>query len=278
MSGDAPELWNFDEPEKIQALHRGFVEAGADILLTNSFGGTRYRLKLHKAEGRVAELNRRAAELARGRRRGRTVAVAGSMGPTGEILEPLGPLTIADATLAFAEQARALAEGGVDVLWIETMSSADEVRGGGGGRPRPACHRLHAELRHQRPHHDGPVPNDFRGAGRTLEAAPGGLRQQLRQWARPSGGPHPQPGQAAGPVTWCWWPGQLRHPAVRERPSSMTARRELMAVYARLARDAGAHHRRCCGTSPKHLRCHARRAGGAMSRSPPAAVACRWTR
>ena len=129
MSGDAPELWNTEHPDRIGDLHRSFVDAGADIILTNSFGGTAYRLKLHKAEGRVAELNVAAARLARevADASGRDVAVAGSMGPTGEIMEPIGPLTFDLAKEAFAEQARSLAAGGVDVLWIETMSSREEV-------------------------------------------------------------------------------------------------------------------------------------------------------
>jgi 5-methyltetrahydrofolate--homocysteine methyltransferase len=129
VSGDAPELWNTEHPDRVMLLHRRFVEAGADILLTNSFGGTRYRLKLHKAEGRVRELNVAAARLARtvADAAGREVLVAGSMGPTGEILEPLGPLSAGDARIAFAEQAAALAEGGADVLWIETLSSREEV-------------------------------------------------------------------------------------------------------------------------------------------------------
>ncbi len=129
LSGDAPELWNTDHPERISALHRGFIEAGADIVLTNSFGGTRYRLKLHHAEGRVRELNAAAARIARAEAdaSGREVVVAGSIGPTGEILEPLGPLPVAAAREAFAEQAAALAEGGADVLWIETMSSREEL-------------------------------------------------------------------------------------------------------------------------------------------------------
>src|SRR5580658_198432 len=129
QSGDAPELWNADHPERIAELQRAFVAAGADILLTNSFGGTRYRLKLHKAEDRVAPLNEQAARLARGEadRAGRVVLVAGSMGPTGEILEPLGPLSIEAARDAFAEQAAALARGGADLLWIETMSSIAET-------------------------------------------------------------------------------------------------------------------------------------------------------
>ena len=112
-SGDAPELWNSEHPERIAQLHRAFVEAGADIVLTNSFGGTRYRLKLHKAEERVAELNEKAARIARAEadRAGRVVLVGGSMGPTGEILEPLGPLGLDAAREAFAEQAQALARG-----------------------------------------------------------------------------------------------------------------------------------------------------------------------
>src|SRR5271169_5424354 len=107
QSGDAPELWNSNHPERIAQLHRAFVEAGADIILTNSFGGTRHRLKLHKAEHRVAELNEAAAGIARAEtdRAARVVLVAGSMGPTGEILEPLGPLSLDAAREAFAEQA-----------------------------------------------------------------------------------------------------------------------------------------------------------------------------
>src|SRR5277367_5575915 len=111
QSGDAPELWNFEHPDRVGELQRAFVDAGADIILTNSFGGTRYRLKLHKAADRVAELNEKAVAIARAEadRAGRTVLVAGSIGPTGEILAPLGPLSLEDAREAFVEQASALA-------------------------------------------------------------------------------------------------------------------------------------------------------------------------
>src|ERR1700684_2195786 len=128
-SGDAPELWNSEHPDRIAELQRAFVEAGADIILTNSFGGTRYRLKLHGAEARVAELNEKAARITRAEadRSGRVVLVGGSIGPTGEILEPLGPLSLDAAREAFAEQALALARGGADLLWIETMSSVEET-------------------------------------------------------------------------------------------------------------------------------------------------------
>jgi methionine synthase I (cobalamin-dependent) len=129
QSGDAPELWNSDHPDRIAELQRAFVDAGADIILTNTFGGTRHRLKLHKAEDRVAELNEKAARISRAEadRAGRIVLVGGSMGPTGEILEPLGPLSLDAAREAFAEQALALARGGVDIIWIETMSSVEET-------------------------------------------------------------------------------------------------------------------------------------------------------
>ncbi len=129
QTGDAPELWNVDQPEKIRAHYQGFADAGSDIILSNTFGGTRYRLKLHGAQDRVEELNVAAAKLARevADRSPREIAIAGSIGPTGEILEPNGELTKAQATEAFLEQANALIKGGVDVFWIETMSSIEEV-------------------------------------------------------------------------------------------------------------------------------------------------------
>ena len=128
-TGDAPELWNVDHPDRVVALHESFVAAGSDILLTNSFGGTRYRLALHDAGDRVRELNLAAATLARraADAAGGEVFVAGSMGPTGEILAPNGALSIEQARDAFREQAQALAEGGADVLWIETISSSEEI-------------------------------------------------------------------------------------------------------------------------------------------------------
>lgn len=129
QTGDAPELWNIDHPDRISNLHRSFVEAGSDIILTNSFGGTHFRLALHDSSDRVQELNSRAAELARAEadKSDKTVLVAGSMGPTGEILAPNGPVSIDEARQAFAEQGKALADGGADILWIETISSAEEI-------------------------------------------------------------------------------------------------------------------------------------------------------
>lgn len=129
LSGDAPELWNEEQPDKVRALHRGFVDAGADIILTNTFGGNRHRLKLHDAQDRSGELNRKAAELARevADAADRTVLVAGSVGPTGELFVPLGELTHEDAVASFVEQMAGLKSGGADVLWIETMSAKEEI-------------------------------------------------------------------------------------------------------------------------------------------------------
>ena len=134
-SGDAPELWNTDHVDRVSDLHRRFISAGADIVLTNSFGATRYRLQLHGAQDRVTELNDAAAAIAREEadRADHPVVVAGSIGPTGEILHPVGNLSLEDATEAFTEQAQALASGGVDVLWLETLSSKEEMRAAGQG-------------------------------------------------------------------------------------------------------------------------------------------------
>ena len=117
QTGDSPELWNDIYPDRIAAQYNAFVAAGSDIILTDTFGGTHYRLGLHNAADRVAELNIKAARIAREcvQKADKVVLVGGSMGPTGEILEPLGALTRDQAIDAFEEQARALQEGGVDV-------------------------------------------------------------------------------------------------------------------------------------------------------------------
>ncbi len=128
--GVEPELWNVERPEEIRKIHRGYIEAGAQIILTNSLGGNRQRLSFHGLVDRVVELNIAAAGLARAEAEAAeaSVVVAGSMGPTGAVMAPLGDLTFEQAKLAFVEQAGSLVDGGVDVLWIETMSDLEEVR------------------------------------------------------------------------------------------------------------------------------------------------------
>lgn len=128
-SGRCPELLNVEEPGLVERVHGAFIEAGADLVLTNTFGGNARRLALHDAQDRVREVNVAAVELARRTvaRYDRPVAVAGSIGPTGDLFEPLGPLTRARAVEVFTEQAASLWEAGADVLWIETISSWEEL-------------------------------------------------------------------------------------------------------------------------------------------------------
>lgn len=125
--GQSPEVWAIEQPHQIRALHRGYIDAGSDVILTCTFGGTRFRLGGHDLADRVIEVNRRAAELARAEA-GDDIFVAGDMGPTGKLLKPLGPLTSEEAANAYAEQATGLAAGGVDFLLIETMGDLSEAR------------------------------------------------------------------------------------------------------------------------------------------------------
>ena len=130
QSGDAPELWNLEHRDQIIALYKGAVDAGSDIFLTNTFGANASRLKLHNIENKVHEINKVAAEIARdvADKSGRKVAVAGSVGPTGEIMTPMGALTYTRAVEMFHEQAEGLKVGGADVLWCETISAGEEFK------------------------------------------------------------------------------------------------------------------------------------------------------
>jgi methionine synthase I (cobalamin-dependent) len=128
--GYSPEFWNVEQPEKVAAIHQAYLDAGAQILLTNTFGGTRFRLALHKAQERVEELNIAAVKLLQkvAQTASRPVLVAGNIGPTGQVLLPYGEMSYDEAREAFAEQAAALIGGGVDLIWIETMADLEEVR------------------------------------------------------------------------------------------------------------------------------------------------------
>src|ERR1700722_491919 len=256
QSGDAPELWNSDHPDRIGDLQRAFVEAGADIILTNSFGGTRHRLKLHKAEGRVAELNEKAARISRteANRSGRVVLVGGSMGPTGEILEPLGPLSLDAARQAFAEQAAALARGGADILWIETMSSVEETEAAIGGAREtglPIVATLSFDTNGRTMM--GITPSELAGVHRKHQLAacgsncgtgPSELVACIVNLATAS-----EPGAILVAKANCGIP-QFRDGEIRFNGTP-----ELMAQYACLSLDSGARIiGGCCGTTPEHLR------------------------
>ena len=256
-TGDSPELWNVDAPERVAAVHRGFVEAGADIILTNSFGANRQRLMLHGAQDRVAELNAAAVRVARGvaDAADRPVLVAGSIGPTGELMPPLGPLEPELAVSVFAEQAQALADGGADLLWIETMSAPGEVEAAleaaaatglpvvttmsfdtqgrtmMGLAPDAAVHFLKA------------LPTPPTGYGANCGIGPAQLVASLLDFQR-----------AAAPADIIVAKGNCGVPEYREGHIHYSGTPEIMAAYARLARDAGARIiGGCCGTSPSHL-------------------------
>ena len=256
QSGDAPELWNTLHPERIADLARAFIEAGADIILTNTFGGTRYRLQLHNAADRVAELNEAAARISRGEadRAGRTVLVAGSIGPTGELMQPLGALDHAAASAAFAEQATALARGGADLLWIETMSSVEETEAAiAGARTTdlPVVATLSFDTNGRTMM--GITPSELAGLHRKHDLAacgsncgvsPSELVATIVNLAAASDSPAVLVAKSN-----CGIP-QYVDGAIRFDGSP-----ELMAVYAGLALDAGARIiGGCCGTTPEHVR------------------------
>ncbi len=125
--GVAPEEWVFDAPDQVRDLHRRFAQAGSDLVLTCSFGGSPIRLEDGPLAGRARELNARAAELAR-EAVGDDVLVAGSIGPSGQLIEPFGPLGRELALEAFGEQARALVDGGADLLVMETFFAIEEAQ------------------------------------------------------------------------------------------------------------------------------------------------------
>ncbi len=126
-SGKCPELWNVTQPEKVQSIQRGYAKAGSMVIETNTFGGSRFRLAMHNLQDRMAELNRVGVEIAK-EVAGDQVLVAGSIGPTGELLFPLGTLEYEAARDAFAAQAQAMIDGGVDLFIVETMSDLQEVK------------------------------------------------------------------------------------------------------------------------------------------------------
>jgi methionine synthase I (cobalamin-dependent) len=255
-SGDAPELWLEAHPDRIKALHRAFVDAGADIILTNSFGGNARRLMLHALQHRAHELNRIAAELARevADAAGRTIVVAGSVGPTGELFEPLGSLTEDDAVAVFQEQIEGLKAGGADVVWIETMSAAEEIRAAAIAAGRAGMPYT--------------VTASFDTAGRTMMGiAPRALYDLASDLAPPplAVGANCGVGAADLVVSILAMSAEVAPtpliakanagiPTVHGDHTHYSGTPETMAAYVALALDAGARIvGGCCGTSPTHL-------------------------
>ena len=256
MSGDAPELWNEEHPERITKLHQDFVDAGADIILTNSFGGTAQRLKLHHAEDRVYELNKRAAEIARAvaDAAGRKVIVAGSVGPTGELFEPLGALTHDVAVNSFAEQMRGLKDGGADVAWIETMSAPEEIRAAAEAAIRVGLpYTYTGSFDTAGKTMMGLHPRSIHDVGMTMSEAPVavgancgvGASDILSSLMDMHG---------AAPERAVIVKGNCGIPEFQGEKIVYSGTPELMADYLRLAVDGGATIiGGCCGTSCEHL-------------------------
>lgn len=255
-SGDAPELWNDEFPDRIVALHQGFVDAGADIILTNSFGGTRHRMKLHHAQDRVHELNRKAAEIARSvaDAAGRPVIVGGSVGPTGELLQPLGALTYEEAVEAFREQIEGLKEGGADIAWIETMSAPDEIRAAAeaaisAGLPYVYTGSFDTAGRTMM----GLAPADIHGVADGLSEAPVAVGANCGVGASDILSSLLDMAEAR-PDAIMVVKGNCGIPEFRGTEIHYSGTPELMADYVRLAVNAGARIvGGCCGTSCDHL-------------------------
>jgi 5-methyltetrahydrofolate--homocysteine methyltransferase len=254
-SGEPPELWNIDQPQNIRALYQGAVDAGSDLFLTNTFGGNASRLKLHNAHDRVHELNRVGAAIARdiADAAGRTVIVAGSVGPTGEIFEPMGSLTHARAVEMFHEQAEGLKAGGADVLWVETISAAEEYRAAAEAARlagMPWCGTM-----------------SFDTAGRTMMGiTSAAMATMVETLAHPPIAFGANCGVGASDLlrTVLGFSASAR-PLIAKGNAGIPKYHDghihydgtpaLMAEYAVLARDAGVRIiGGCCGTMPEHLR------------------------
>jgi 5-methyltetrahydrofolate--homocysteine methyltransferase len=253
-SGEPPEFWTTDRPDAVTDLHQRFVDAGADIILTNTFGCNPQRLKLHNAQDRTYELAKRAAELARriADAADRPIAVAGSVGPTGELFEPMGTLTHEIAVTSFTTQMRGLLDGGADAAWIETMSSAEEVNAAAEaatavGLPYVITCSFDTAGRTMM----GLLPRSLADTVASQPVAPlaigancgVGASDILVTLLQMQGAPYAL-------VT----KGNCGVPHFEGTEAVYSGTPELMANYARLAIDAGARIiGGCCGTTPEHL-------------------------
>jgi 5-methyltetrahydrofolate--homocysteine methyltransferase len=254
--GDPPEVWNLTASEVVRRVHRGYLDAGSRILMTNTFGGNRLRLALHGNDGRVDELNRTAAILARAEvnAAGGTALVAGDIGPSGEILEPLGTLDYEEAVEAFREQAASLIAGGVDLIWIETMSDLNEIKAAieGVRRASPSIALI--------------TTMTFDTRGRTMMGVtPEDAATSLLAWGADAVGGNCGNGpdelvpviakmRAAAPDAILVAKSNAGMPELVDMRAVYKAEPSVMASYAAEFRDAGATIiGACCGSTPAHL-------------------------
>ena len=255
--GQAPDLWNLDQSENVVRNYESFVEVGADIILTNTFGANRCRLALEQAQDRTSEINEVGAKLACEVREkaGRPVVVAGSMGPTGEIMVPHGEMTREEAEDVFSEQAEALARGGVDVLWIETVYAFEELASAVSAAARTglpvvstmtfdtAGHTMMGDSPEEAARFVQTLPTPLVAYGANCGVGPATLVDAIRGFVR---------GGREGDVLIA--KGNCGVPEMVDGEVVFKGDVDIMARYARLARDAGARIiGGCCGTGPEHL-------------------------
>lgn len=250
-TGRIPESWLFERPDQIRTLHQAYVEAGSDLILACSFGGTRFRLEGEGLANRAVEVNRRAAELAR-EIAGDNVFVAGDMGPTGQLLVPLGSLTFEEATDAYAQQATGLVEGGADLLLIETMSDLSEARAAIEGARRVTDLPIFCTF-------------SFDSHGRTMMGVrPAQVAREIGPLADGVGancGRDPaeyvaflQAMRQAAPDATLWAKPNAGLPRVEADQVLYDATPEYMGQIARQLYEVGAQIiGGCCGTSPDHI-------------------------
>ncbi|MEK9722563.1 MAG: betaine--homocysteine S-methyltransferase [Rhodospirillaceae bacterium] len=255
--GSPPDLWNIEDPDKPKSLYAAFAEAGADIILTNTFGSNPHRLILDKMDHKYREINVAGARLAReaADAAGRPVVVAGSMGPTGGMMEPFGDLTPDVVEAAFTKQAEALAEGGADVIWIETIFAFDELGAAIRGAQKtglPVASTMTFDTASRTMMGDTPTSalnfvREFEPGliafGANCGAGPSMLIDTVAELCNAA---------TEGEVVIA--KGNCGMPQMVDGKVKYSGTKEVMADYARLARDCGARIiGGCCGTTPEIL-------------------------
>jgi len=257
-NGEPGELWNLDKPHLIAQVYQGFVDAGSEIILTNTFGANKFRFMLHSDPAQVKDTNIAAARIAREVADAceRPIIVAGSMGPTGEMLEPYGERPKHEVEEAFYEQALALKQGGVDIAWIETMFFADEIDAAAKAVARAGLSYVQT------------MTFDTNGCtmmGLKPQNAPQLKRD--RRWNSIAFGANCGVGPAqlidtiigisenSNPEDVIVAKGNCGIPQMgRDMKIAYDGTPEIMADYACMARDAGARIiGGCCGTKPVHI-------------------------
>ncbi len=256
--GELPTLWNVEHADRVRAVHGAYIAAGAQILLTNTFSDNRFCLAKHGLASRIEELNMAGAQILReeieAQKKQGEALVAGDIGPSGELLAPLGRLLFAEAAAGFAEQARALIKGGADVIWIETMADLEEVRAAvEGTRKASADIPIIATL-------------TFDTRGRTMMGVkPEAAASALTEWGIASFGGNCGNGpdemfaviekmHAAAPDAILVAKSNAGAPEFVNGATVYRAAPETMAEAARQLRAAGARIiGGCCGTMPEHI-------------------------